>query len=121
MEPLSRRPPLKFTFPKDTLSLELILKMIKYAAGRVLHRLGPGCAFGVKEGMAASVKKRGYPIRGAGEAANATQSGPRMVKIRTTRKLWLIALALLVGAQLALAQAPLLADPLPSWNEGAAK
>ncbi len=37
------------------------------------------------------------------------------------RNLWPIALALLMGAQLALAQAPLQADPLPSWNEGSAK
>src|SRR5437763_10818373 len=37
------------------------------------------------------------------------------------RNLWPIALALLVGAQLALAQAPPPTDPLPSWNEGPAK
>ena len=39
----------------------------------------------------------------------------------TGRKLWPIALALLVGAQLALAQTAPRTDPLPSWNEGAAK
>jgi lipoprotein-anchoring transpeptidase ErfK/SrfK len=39
----------------------------------------------------------------------------------TGRKLWPIALALLLGAQLALAQAPPQTDPLPSWNEGPAK
>ena len=38
-----------------------------------------------------------------------------------SRKLWPIALALLVGAQLALAQTPPQTDPLPSWNEGPAK
>ena len=37
------------------------------------------------------------------------------------RNLWPIALALLVGAQLALAQAPPTTDPLSSWNEGPAK
>jgi len=37
------------------------------------------------------------------------------------RNLWLIPLALLVGAQLALAQSPPQTDPLPSWNEGPAK
>jgi phosphoglycolate phosphatase-like HAD superfamily hydrolase len=37
------------------------------------------------------------------------------------RNLWPIALALLVGAQLSLAQAPPPTDPLPSWNEGPAK
>ena len=37
------------------------------------------------------------------------------------RNLWPIVLALLVGAQLALAQAPPQTDPLPSWNEGPAK
>ena len=39
----------------------------------------------------------------------------------TGSKLWPIALALLLGAQLALAQAPPQTDPLPSWNEGPAK
>jgi phosphoglycolate phosphatase-like HAD superfamily hydrolase len=39
----------------------------------------------------------------------------------TGRKLWPIALALLVGAQLALAQTATQTDPLPSWNQGAAK
>ena len=38
-----------------------------------------------------------------------------------SRKLWPIALALLVGAQLALAQTTPQTDPLPSWNEGPAK
>lgn len=37
------------------------------------------------------------------------------------RNLWPIALALLVGAQLALAQTAPQTDPLPSWNEGPAK
>ena len=37
------------------------------------------------------------------------------------RNLWPIALALLVSAQLALAQALPQTDPLPSWNEGPAK
>jgi phosphoserine phosphatase len=37
------------------------------------------------------------------------------------RNLWLIPLALLVGAQLALAQEPPRTDPLPSWNAGPAK
>ncbi len=39
----------------------------------------------------------------------------------TGRKLWPLVLALLLGAQLALAQAPPQTDPLPSWNEGPAK
>ncbi len=38
-----------------------------------------------------------------------------------SRNLWPLALALLVGAQLALAQTPPQTDPLPSWNEGPAK
>jgi len=37
------------------------------------------------------------------------------------RNLWPIALALLVGAQLALAQTAPQTDPLPSWHEGPAK